>query len=156
MQTPSFITDINVGRLGRRLRAKGYDTLQFDHGEDSEMLAIAESQNRVVLSRDSRLHEYRPVNRGRVRVIILRSDRVDNQLAQVMQELGPHPAPSPFSRCLCCNALLEDKAHDEVAGKVPPYVFKTQEQFKQCPQCHRIYWRGTHWKAMQALLLHTD
>jgi uncharacterized protein with PIN domain len=31
---------------------------------------------------------------------------------------------------------------------VPPYVFKTQEQFGQWPSCQRIYWRGTHWWAM--------
>jgi uncharacterized protein with PIN domain len=31
---------------------------------------------------------------------------------------------------------------------VPPYVFKTQEQFVECPACHRIFWKGTHWQAM--------
>jgi uncharacterized protein with PIN domain len=35
---------------------------------------------------------------------------------------------------------------------VPPYVYQTQSQFMQCPACHRIYWRGTHWQAMSKRL----
>jgi len=35
-----------------------------------------------------------------------------------------------------------------VKDRVPPYVFKTQQQYMECPRCHRIYWRGTHWTAM--------
>lgn len=152
MPIPRFIADINVGRLGRWLRAKGYDTLQFSNGDDSEMLAIAADENRIVLSRDTGLSRYRLVLGGRARVIILQSDRTSEQLTQVMAEIGPHPRPMPFSICLCCNAPLEDKAPEEVKDKVPPYVFKTQKQFKQCPDCKRIYWRGTHWQAMQHYL----
>jgi uncharacterized protein with PIN domain len=35
-----------------------------------------------------------------------------------------------------------------MAGRVPPYVYRTQKQYMECPDCHRIYWRGTHWAAM--------
>lgn len=28
-------------------------------------------------------------------------------------------------------------------------VFRTQEQYVQCPVFNRIYWRGTHWQRMR-------
>ena len=48
------------------------------------------------------------------------------------------------------NAVLEkvERNKEEVKELVPHYVFKTQSQFRQCPACKRIYWRGTHWRAM--------
>jgi uncharacterized protein with PIN domain len=27
---------------------------------------------------------------------------------------------------------------------VPPFVFRTQEEFVRCPTCNKIYWQGTH------------
>jgi uncharacterized protein with PIN domain len=48
-----------------------------------------------------------------------------------------------------CNAVLASRTREEVKDLVPPYVFKTQEQYMLCPHCQRIYWRGTHWQAMK-------
>ena len=53
-----------------------------------------------------------------------------------------------------CNILEEliisdeEKSKDEISNLVPPYVLKTQNQYMECPSCHRIFWRGTHWQAM--------
>ena len=33
-------------------------------------------------------------------------------------------------------------------NKMPPYVYRTQSQYVECPNCHRIYWQGIHWQAM--------
>ena len=27
--------------------------------------------------------------------------------------------------------------------------FQTQEVFKECPHCLKVYWRGTHWQNMR-------
>jgi uncharacterized protein with PIN domain len=54
----------------------------------------------------------------------------------------------PFTVCLECNNPLEERSREEVKERVPPYVFQTQQQYMECPVCHRIYWRGTHWQAM--------
>jgi uncharacterized protein with PIN domain len=35
---------------------------------------------------------------------------------------------------------------------VPAYVWHTQVAFRQCPDCRRIYWKGTHWPGMHARL----
>ena len=54
-----------------------------------------------------------------------------------------------FTRCLECNQPLVHRRKEEVRELVPPYVFQTQSQYVQCPSCHRIYWRGTHWQRMK-------
>jgi hypothetical protein len=40
------------------------------------------------------------------------------------------------------------RTKEEVRDRVPPYVFQTQREYVECPACHRIYWKGTHWQAM--------
>jgi uncharacterized protein with PIN domain len=47
---------------------------------------------------------------------------------------------------------LVEKNKEQVKEKVPPYVLKTRNQYMECPACHRIYWRGTHWQAMNKKL----
>ncbi len=58
----------------------------------------------------------------------------------------------PFTRCIECNQALLERTKEEVAQRVPPYVFATQGQYRECPACGRIFWRGTHWQAMSRLL----
>ena len=58
----------------------------------------------------------------------------------------------PFTICLEDNEPLVPKTPAEVKERVPPYVFKNQEQYMECPLCRRIYWRGTHWAAMKKWL----
>jgi uncharacterized protein with PIN domain len=39
---------------------------------------------------------------------------------------------------------------------VPPRVYEIQDQYMICPSCHRVYWRGTHWKSMTGKLREFD
>jgi hypothetical protein len=57
-----------------------------------------------------------------------------------------------FTRCLVCNALVEEASAEEVEGRVPPYVLSTQERFARCPGCGRIYWAATHVEAAKRWL----
>lgn len=42
------------------------------------------------------------------------------------------------------NAEIRPVTREAVASRVPPYTFGTQTEFSECPQCHRVYWRGSH------------
>jgi len=50
-----------------------------------------------------------------------------------------------FYRCIECNTPLEDIAKEKIKTKVPEYVYQTQSTFKQCTNCRKIFWKGTHW-----------
>jgi len=143
-----FIVDNNVGKLARWLRMMGYDALFFSGSDDSHMVAIALAQGRVVLTRDTRIMKRRVVTRGQLRAILISSDKPELQLRQVIDNLNLDSQFRPFTLCLECNQPLVDRSREEVKDLVPPFVFQTQSQYMQCPACHRIYWRGTHWQAM--------
>lgn len=147
-EAPKFIVDLNVGRLARWLRMMGYDTLLFDHGEDYRMIRIALDEARTIITRDTRIMERRVITSGRLRAILVSGDRPEEQMQQVMEHLHLNIDFRPFSLCLECNQLLVKRSREDVANRVPPYVFKTQEQYVECPACHRIFWKGTHWQAM--------
>ena len=69
-------------------------------------------------------------------------------MRQLMETLDLKRQFRPFTLCLECNQPLVERSREEVKDRVPPYVYKTQNQYMECPACHRIYWRGTHWETM--------
>ena len=152
MDAPRFIVDHNVGKLARHLRMMGYDTLFYKGGDDSGLVATALAENRVILTRDRGIMERRLVTTGRLKAILLETERPEEQICQVMRALKLESRHRPFSLCLEDNQPLEERSREQVAGRVPAYVFKTQDYYMECPVCRRIYWRGTHWQAMTRLL----
>jgi len=146
--SPRFIADVNVGRLAKWLRAMGYDVLYLPDVEDGALVERAMVEGRVILARDTHIVERRPVTSGRTRTVLLAHDDLHGQLRQVVKELGLE-ADRQFSRCIRCNAPLLSVAKAEVAERVPPYVYRTQEDFSECPRCHKVYWRGSHWHNMR-------
>jgi uncharacterized protein len=143
-----FLADCNVGRLARWLRVLGYDAEYEPRLPDSQVVARALAEGRVLLTRDVDMTRRRVVAGGTVRAVLLRDDRVEEQLRQVVDELGLAPGPA-LSRCLECNVALEPRPKSAVAALLPPYVRATQERFSQCPGCARVYWPGTHWTRMR-------
>ncbi len=143
-----FIVDNNAGKLAKWLRLIGYDTLFFDGSDDSQMVATALAEGRVILTRDTQIMRRRMVTNGRLKAILIKSDEPEQQMRQVVETLNLDCQFRPFAICLECNQLLEERSKQQVQDLVPPYVFQTQSQYVECPACHRIYWRGTHWQAM--------
>ena len=143
-----LIVDNNVGKLAKWLRIMGYDTLLFREKDDGKMVKGALAQGRVILTRDTQIMKRRLVTNGRLRAILIEDDNPKVQLCQIVSALDLDYQFRPFSLCLECNQNLVARSKDEVRDLVPPYVLKTQTQYMECPSCHRIYWRGTHWRAM--------
>jgi len=143
-----FIVDNNVGKLAKWLRIMGFDTLFFNGSDDSGMIAIALAEDRVILTRDTQIMKRRVVTSGQLKAILIQSDEPELQMQQVIDSLNLDCQFKPFSICLECNQPLVERSKQQVKDLVPPYVFKTQSQYMECPACRRIYWRGTHWQAM--------
>jgi len=126
----------------------GYDTLFFNGSDDSGMIAIALAEDRVILTRDTQIMKRRVVTSGQLKAILIQSDEPERQMRQVIDSLNLDWQFKPFTICLECNQPLVERSKQQVSNLVPPYVFQTQSQYMECPACHRIYWRGTHWQAM--------
>ncbi len=146
--SPRFIVDLNVGKLAGWLRIIGYDTLLFDHRDDKHLIHIAMTENRIILTRDTQMMKRRVITIGELKALLITSDNPGKQIYQVVKELELNPNFKPFSLCLECNQTLVKITREDARDRVPPYVFQTQSQYVECPDCHRLYWQGTHWQAM--------
>jgi len=141
-----------VGKLAKWLRMMGFDSLFFNGSDDSHMVSQALSEGRVILTRDTEIMKRRVVNSGRLRAVLINSEEPERQMRQLMETLDLNRQFRPFTLCLECNQPLVERSREEVEGRVPPYVYKTQKQYMECPACHRIYWQGSHWMAMKRKL----
>ena len=78
-------------------------------------------------------------------IIVVREDNPDLQLGSVTRKLSLKVDEQRiFSRCLICNRELEKMPKQEVEGRVPEFIFSTYSEFRSCPECSRIYWKGSH------------
>ena len=138
-----FLVDSMCGGLARWLRILGQDAEYERDADDGELAARARREGRILLTRDRKLLERRAARGGH----LVRGEGTMEELLDVVRAFGlpvREGEASLFSRCLECNRALDEVPRSGVEGQVPPYVFRTQERFKRCPACHRIYWAATH------------
>lgn len=143
-----FIVDTNAGKLARWLRIMGYDTLFINDIDDEGLIAIGLKEKRVLLTKDTQIMRRRVVTSGRLKALLIIDDDSKAQLHYVVEAMRLN-RKRQFTICLECNETLVPRIKEEVRELVPPYVFRTQSRFVECPSCHRIYWRGTHWQRMK-------
>lgn len=138
-----FAADKMLGRLAKWLRIIGQDVTYGPHLCGSGLIRAARREGRLILTRDRQVAKKRPPE-----YLLIRSDQVREQLRQVVRACNLDPFKQAFTRCVECNSALEPMAKSAVEGKVPPYVFATQERFSCCPGCRRLYWPATHHRRM--------
>ena len=137
-----FIADAMLGRLARWIRIIGYDVEYHKVISDDELVRRAIACNRILLTRDTKL-----INRKAVRRYLhIGSEDYLEQLKQVVQHFGINVLPRIFSRCTICNNPLHYIEKKDAEDRVPSFIYQTQNVFMECPQCMKIYWRGTHRK----------
>jgi uncharacterized protein with PIN domain len=143
-----FVADAHLGGLARLLRMAGFDTLYGNDLGDGEIEAIAAAQGRVVLTRDRELLKRRGVEHG----CYIRALKPACQLREIADRLDLAPRARPFTLCLDCNAPLRSVDKALVWRRLPASVGARHEQFRMCGVCQRIFWKGSHWQRMCALL----
>lgn len=143
---PSFVADVMLGRLARWMRAAGWDTAYDPHWSDNQLVRLARSEGRVLLTRDAEL-----ARRPGMLSLLMDSDRLEGQLRQVIEAFGLRPQWDA-ARCMLCNVPLEQVSRVQLRDQVPPYIYVTHSDFKRCPSCGRVYWQGTHWRRIVSVL----
>ena len=143
-----FVADAHLGGLARLLRMAGFDTLYDNHIDDAVLAAIAIGDHRIALTRDRELLKRRDIVHGRY----VHALRPAEQLVEVADRLGLAPRAAPFTLCLHCNAPLRAIAKALVLDRLPASVRAHHEEFSTCDLCRRVYWKGSHWRRMSALL----
>ena len=135
-----FFCDRMLGKLAKKLRLLGFDTVYYPRIDEEKMLK--EVGERILLTRDREV--YRKAAAMKMKVYYVESDDWRAQLRKLILDLDLYDEMKPFTRCVECNEVLIDAEPDEVKDRVPEYVYKTVERFKVCPKCGKVYWKGSH------------
>ncbi|HQN64670.1 MAG TPA: Mut7-C RNAse domain-containing protein [Methylophilus sp.] len=146
---PKFLCDEMLGQLCRYLRAAGYDTRLARDGEsDAQLLQQCHAEGRYFLTQDTLIREHKAAQG----IALILPPVALHHLAAILNDhfhldwLG-----HAFTRCLVDNTPLV--AADEAAlARAPDDARKPGEQLRLCPACGRVYWRGSHYKRMHAML----
>jgi uncharacterized protein with PIN domain len=141
-----FLADRMLGKLAKELRMLGYDTIYYQGENAYPLIKLAREEDRVILTRNTKLIPKRPEDH----IIRVMEDKPPLQLRELIQKkVISLNEKNLFSRCLLCNILLDEIPREEAEGKVPDFIFYQQREFFRCPQCLRIYWKGSHQDHMQ-------
>jgi len=145
-EAPKFLVDEMLQRLGRWLRAAGYDTvIATDASPDYYLLRQAIDENRLLLTCDRKFMEHR---RAAGHVFLLTDCLLEETVQTLTQQLQINWQYRPFSRCLVCNTLLLDASEEQIA-QAPASVHERHLPALYCPQCRQVFWEGSHVRRMR-------
>ena len=140
LRNPRFVLDVNLGKLARRLRLLGFDSLYRNDWQDAELADVADREHRIVLTRDRRLLFARRIAHG----YWVRAVQAERQVQEVLRRFDLYRLIRPFARCLACNGELAPVAKADVLDRLEPKTRLYYERFYRCGACGKIYWEGSH------------
>jgi len=149
LRNTSFILDSHLGKLAKYLRMLGFDTLYRNDYEDREIIDIALSEKRIILTRDKSLLKAKTINRG----YYVRSTEKHEQLKEVVHKFDLYNQFRSFTRCMTCNAELVRKKKEDIVHKIDPDIARIFDEFYYCPDCDKVFWKGSHFERMEKLIL---
>lgn len=139
-----FVLDVHLGKLAKALRMLGFDALYENDYDDRTIASTAESEQRIVLTRDVGLLKQKAIKFG----YWIRSQHLEEQLKEVIKYFRLKDGFEPLSRCLVCNSTIVSIDKEKVEDLLPPKTKLYFQDFFQCPDCRRVYWKGSHYERM--------
>ncbi|MBF6467133.1 Mut7-C ubiquitin/RNAse domain-containing protein [Nocardia beijingensis] len=140
LRAPRFLADVNLGGLAKLMRLLGLDVHCRWDAEDAELAEVSAAEHRILLTRDRGLLKRRSVTHG----VYIRADRPVDQVVEVIRRLDLGACLAPFTRCLRCGGVVAEVAKAEVEDRLEPLTRRHYDTFRQCRECGRIYWQGSH------------
>jgi uncharacterized protein with PIN domain len=141
-----FVVDCMLGKLAKWLKILGFDALFFSRIEDDELLAIARRDGRILLTKDTGMIQ----KAKHAETLFLESEEWQDQVRQVLEHFELWEKVNPHTRCIDCNVKLKNLPKKNAKNLVSSFVFEHADAFALCPNCGRVFWRGTHFKDMEA------
>lgn len=140
-----FVLDVHLGKLAAYLRMLGFDARYQSCFRDEDLARISAEERRILLTRDRELLKRAQVTHG----YWLRQTDSRRQIAEILDRFDLCSAIRPFTRCMACNGLLENAGKNQVRERIPPLAAELHDEFRDCPGCGRVYWKGSHYRRME-------
>ncbi|MGB9919508.1 MAG: Mut7-C RNAse domain-containing protein [Moorellales bacterium] len=148
LRRPRFVLDGHLGRLAAYLRLLGFDSLYRGNLPDAILAGISVQDRRILLTRDRGLLKRSQVSHG----YLVRETNPRQQITEVVRRFDLWGLARPFSRCMRCNEELVAVRKEEILDRLPPRVREGCEEFRKCPGCDRVYWKGSHYERLARLV----
>ena len=138
-----------LGKIAKKLRLLGFDSLYSSNIDDDELLRIAKKENRVLITKDVAL--LAKATKQQIPTIPITKNQEIDQLCQINEKVNLNKLviSGSISRCSICNDELRLIEKNDVLGKVPASVYEKMKEFWICMNCKKIYWEGTHIRNLQ-------
>ncbi|QTA78406.1 Ubiquitin and RNAse domains-containing [Desulfonema limicola] len=143
-----FVVDVNLGKLARKLRLLGFDTMYNNNFKDEEIVKLSLKERRIILTRDKGIFKYRAVTHG----YWIRNNDPKKQLTEVVKRMQLENSFEPFIRCSNCNELLNPIDKELIKDRLPKLTFLYVDDFMECKGCRKIYWKGSHYEQICKLI----
>jgi len=128
-----------LGSLAIKLRILGFDTIYDKTSSDAELLDSTALSSRNLLTSDVDL--FLLAKRRHLKATLISSRDEVGRVIELYSKLGMRKAIVPrVSRCSACNGTLKRAKDKNKFGKVS-YT---------CESCGKTYWKGAHWKKLDA------
>lgn len=146
-----FLADGMLGKLARWLRMTGQDVIYSTQLCDNELLDLAKTECRVLLTRDLELYK-RATARGLDAFYV--EGKVESQrLAGVAKRYGlTLEIDMDKSHCPICNTKLAAASKEQLKDELEPNTYRYYDRFWKCSNCGQVYWQGAHWKQITKTL----
>lgn len=151
MSALRFITDGMLGKTTRWLRLLGHDVHYHKATDDNQLIELAKSEKRILLTRDQKL--YQRAKKQRIQSAFVDAADTAEKLANLAKQLGLSLKVNfSISRCPKCNGKIEQIPKATIADQIPESTTNYYDNFWQCTECSKVYWIGSHWKEIEKTL----
>jgi hypothetical protein len=141
-----------LGTIAKKLRIFGFDCTYSSTIEDDDLILIAKKQNRIVITKDSKL-----ANNARKHDILtveITTHAEKEQFVEIAKKMGwtEYQFDVTNARCAVCNGILQTVQKSQIVDKVSPKIAQNIKEFWICSDCKHIYWEGTHIRKLEKLI----
>lgn len=143
-----FVVDVNLGRLARYLRLLGFDTVTDGTLDDGDLVKISVDEHRILLTKDRPLLKRSAVTHG----YLVRAIDSEEQLQEVVRRFDLARLIGPFARCMECNGAIAEVPKAQIEHLLEPLTKRYFDEFRQCADCERIFWQGSHFDRLAAIV----
>jgi hypothetical protein len=145
LRDSKFILDVHLGKAAKSLRMLGFDTIYQNDLDDPQIIETAQREHRIILTRDRELLKNGKVTHG----YWIRSKNSERQVEEVINRFDLSSQIKPFHRCMNCNGLIQKVGKEEVESRLEPKTKQFYQEFFQCGDCQKVYWKGSHYERME-------
>ena len=144
MLKPKFLLDENLNRLAKWLRMLGYDAAVYKSINIHNKIRLVNRERRIYLTRNKSLAK----KKEKFSRLLIKSEKHLKQLKEILDYIS-YNEEFVFTRCIECNRILCNISKEKVKELVPQFVLQNHSDFKVCRKCGKVFWRGTHYQAME-------